>query len=309
MVSQRRTAEDEDDLSLFFGSLPTSPHTQPEETDELGRVIPQADPAAGRRDRFAARVARRQNRHAVIPTSHVDADDGYLTDSSLPPSDTADYTLATQKLHAKTRNILSDVKAKDFLDPKLGLKKWFTEWREKYNESYVGAWGGLGMVGTWEFWVRFEMLGSEQGAWDPVREERSLDTFAWYLALHDYSRVQRQGDDEDETMEEEELGPEGDLVSAMITTAVIPRVCKILEGGGFDPYSGKHARRLVDLAEEIEVSVGKENAKFEVCFRTRVLGHSWLTCFSFRSYFSSQSTLFSKLPSPPFSLPSHHILF
>ena len=31
-----------------------------------------------------------------------------------------------------------------------------------------------------------------------------------------------------------ELGPDGDLVSAMISTAVIPRICKMIEGGAFD---------------------------------------------------------------------------
>lgn len=67
--------------------------------------------------------------------------------------------------------------------------------------------------------------------------------------------------DEDE---EPELGPDGDLVSAMITTALIPRLSRIIEGGGFDPYSATDIRHLVDLGEEIEVSVDRQNQKFEV---------------------------------------------
>jgi GC-rich sequence DNA-binding factor len=65
-------------------------------------------------------------------------------------------------------------------------------------------------------------------------------------------------------MELPELGPDGDLVSATITTAVLPRLSKLIEGGALDPFSGKDIRRLVDLAEEIEVSVEKGNHKLQV---------------------------------------------
>lgn len=61
------------------------------------------------------------------------------------------------------------------------------------------------------------------------------------------------------------LGPDGDLVSAMISTAIIPRIAKILEKGALDPYSAKNIRRLIDLCEEIEISVPRDNLKFEVC--------------------------------------------
>lgn len=63
-----------------------------------------------------------------------------------------------------------------------------------------------------------------------------------------------------------ELGPDGDLVSAMIATAVIPRICKMLEGGAYDPYSSKHTRALIDLAEQIELSVERDHLKFQVRF-------------------------------------------
>lgn len=61
-----------------------------------------------------------------------------------------------------------------------------------------------------------------------------------------------------------ELGPDGDLVSVMITTAVLPRLSKLIEGGALDPFSGMGIRRLVDLAEEVEVSVERSNHKFQV---------------------------------------------
>lgn len=61
-------------------------------------------------------------------------------------------------------------------------------------------------------------------------------------------------------------------MSAMISTAVIPRLCRLLEQGALDPYSATDMRKLIDLAEQIELSVEKNNLKFEV--RLFSLSHS-----------------------------------
>ncbi len=82
-----------------------------------------------------------------------------------------------------------------------------------------------------------------------------MDSFAWYKGLYEYSRP-----------DGEELGSDGDLVSSMITTAIIPRICKILEGGALDVYSEKHVKRMVDFTEEVEASVEPNNVKIQVCF-------------------------------------------
>jgi GC-rich sequence DNA-binding factor len=87
-----------------------------------------------------------------------------------------------------------------------------------------------------------------------------LDSFRWYANLYEYSRPTSPHEDTDMP----ELGPDGDLVSATITTVVLPRLAKLLEGGALDPFSGKDIRRLVDLAEEVEMSVEKGNHKFQV---------------------------------------------
>lgn len=171
MITQRRRNDDEDDLSLFLGSLPVAPQ-QEEQTDELGRVIPQANPEAARRDRQTARKSRRTRRRAQN-SSQQQTEEGFSTDSSLPPSDASDYDIALQKLRTKGKDILSDVKAKDFKDPKLGLGKWFGEWREKFGDVYTGAWGGLGMISAWEFWTRLEMLG-----WSPLAVSSSFPRIA-----------------------------------------------------------------------------------------------------------------------------------
>lgn len=51
----------------------------------------------------------------------------------------------------------------------------------------------------------------------------------------------------------------------MISTAIIPRLCKVIEGGALDVYSEQHVKRMVDLAEEVEATMEEGNIKFQVC--------------------------------------------
>ncbi|KAF7298985.1 GC-rich sequence DNA-binding factor-like protein [Mycena indigotica] len=236
MIKQRRQADDEDDLCTFLGI--TQPPAE-EETDDLGRVIPKPTPASRR----AARLARHRRHHPN------EDEEGYSTDASLAADDKQSYSNAITSLTERTGKILSDVRAEEFHDP--GKGRW-SDWREQYAESYVGAWGGLGVVSVWEFWVRLEMIG-----WDIIKDPRSLDSFEWYNRLYAYSRPNG-----------EDLGPDGDLVASMISTAVIPRICKLLEGGSLDVYSDAEIRRVVDLVEELEASVEPGNAKFLVLLQT-----------------------------------------
>lgn len=166
MIRERRTADDGDDLSLFLGSLPYAPD-QPEEVDELGRVIPQANFPAARRGRLNARSVRRILRRAS-GRAREQEEEGYSTDASLPPSDAADYDTAMGRLASDAKEVMADVKAEEFRDPSRGLGKWFGEWRDNFEDNYTGAWGGLGMVGAWEFWARLEILG-----WNPLEVSRS----------------------------------------------------------------------------------------------------------------------------------------
>lgn len=50
----------------------------------------------------------------------------------------------------------------------------------------------------------------------------------------------------------------------MVSTTIIPRLCKLIEGGALDVYSTRHIRRVIDLAEEVEASVEDGNAKLQV---------------------------------------------
>jgi GC-rich sequence DNA-binding factor len=57
-------------------------------------------------------------------------------------------------------------------------------------------------------------------------------------------------------------------VSAMISTTLIPRACKIIEGGALDAYSDKHIKRVIDFVEEVEASIEPDNAKFQMLLKS-----------------------------------------
>lgn len=150
MVKKRRTQDDEDDLSSFLGKL--SLPAEAEETDDLGRAVPFPHSAEQKALlRRAARIARRQQRQ-----NNEEAEEGYSTDSELSSSDEQAYSAAVEFLATKTKEVLSDVRAPEFRDP--GKGRW-SAWREQYTDSYVNAYGGLGVVSVWEFWARLECVG------------------------------------------------------------------------------------------------------------------------------------------------------
>ncbi|KAK0201965.1 nineteen complex-related protein 2-domain-containing protein [Desarmillaria ectypa] len=247
MIKKRRTQDDEDDVSNFLGNLPLP--AKAEETDDIGRVVPNPNSAAQKALRRAARVARRQRRQ-----NNEEAEEGYSTDSELSPSDEQVYSSAVEFLATKTKDVLSDVRAPEFRDP--GKGRW-SAWREQYTDSYVNAYGGLGVVSVWEFWARLECVG-----WNCIEEPRSLDAFTWYKGLYEYSRPNNTEGSESE------LGSDGDLVASMITTAILPRMCKLLEGGALDVYSAGDIRRMVDITEEVEASIEPGNTKVHMLFKT-----------------------------------------
>ncbi|KAH0832088.1 GCFC-domain-containing protein [Lanmaoa asiatica] len=258
MIARRRSADDKDDLSVVYGPIP-KPSVGPD-IDELQCVLPTSNSLVLRRERRTARVARRTLRHAAkTPSDADDPEEGYSTDSSLTRSDALDYQQALERITADGGDILSDVRSVEFRDPNRGLAKWFGRWRERYADSYIGAWGGLGLVGAWEFWVRLEVLG-----WNPFESQGSLDQFSWYSSLYQYSRPPGGN----EMSDEQELGPDGDLVSAMISTAITPHVCKILEAGALDPLSTRDVRRMIDLAEQVEASIGMDSNKFQMILKS-----------------------------------------
>ncbi len=275
MAGRRRNDDDEDDACLFLQLVPKPvPDRREDEMDELGRIQPGVDQASQASIRRARR-AERERRHLMHRATQPQAEDGFSTDASLPPDDAEDFQTAIAKLNARKKDLMADVQGKEFKDPKVGIAARFAEWRIRYGEIYTGAWGGLGLVGAWEFWARYELFG-----WNPTKSNKTLDVFSWYQVLYDYSRPKDDktqkmdiSDDDDDDDDEPPLGPDGDLVASMISTTVIPRVCSIIAGGGFDPYSAKDLGRIIDLADQIEISVARGEVKFMVSTPFRGAGH------------------------------------
>jgi GC-rich sequence DNA-binding factor len=168
MTNRRRRDDDEDDVSLFLHLPPPKP-VETEKQDEFGRTLPKGPHAPTRDARRTSRLARfAASSH--IPSSApiklaltADDESGYVTDGDLMPADLEDFNLAKDKLGHRVASLLNDVRSAEFRDPSLGLAVRFAEWRERWFESYGGAWGGLGMIGAWEFWARLEMA-----EWNPV---------------------------------------------------------------------------------------------------------------------------------------------
>ena len=160
IVSARRVADDADGLALCIG-VAREPET--EETDDLGRSrANDAGPSSGvRRARRSERDTRRARRKA---RSEKQDEEGFSTDGTLVEGDERDFKAAQRQLDHRVYDLLDDVKAEDFRDPSKGLAVKFGDWRRRYEEEYVNAFGGLAMVQAWEFWARAEMVG-----WEPFR--------------------------------------------------------------------------------------------------------------------------------------------
>ena len=99
------------------------------------------------------------------------------------------------------------------------------------------------------------VLGHEILTQRDYQTSQNLDEFSWYTSLHEYSGS--PGD------EDEDRGLDDDLVSAMISTAIVPLICRRVEAGAFDPFSAVITRNMINLAEQVEASIGKDNHKFQ----------------------------------------------
>jgi GC-rich sequence DNA-binding factor len=104
------------------------------------------------------------------------------------------------------------------------------------------------------------IFGHETLAQHNYQTSQSLDEFSWCVSLHEYSRSRGDEDDAGGL----DIGPADDLVSAMISTAIVPLICKLVEAGALDPYSTVDTRHMINVAEQVEAFIGQDNHKFQV---------------------------------------------
>jgi GC-rich sequence DNA-binding factor len=168
IVSKRRFADDADDVALFTGAsvrsiyIPRLTDAEPENSTEDRLIDGTSAPGSDFAEARAARRAERGRRVPRLAGSDVTDDIGSWTDDELPSDTSADLADAVQSLRTNLASLFEDVKADDFRDPNLGIRKRFEEWRSRYTDDYMNAFGGLALVGVWEFWARVEMA-----MWNP----------------------------------------------------------------------------------------------------------------------------------------------
>ncbi|GAA5889079.1 hypothetical protein JCM8208_007763 [Rhodotorula glutinis] len=274
IVSQRRYADDADDVALFTGAaIPSLFRPPPPPSDAPVDDVLAPDAAESPEDlapRSNARNVRRQARTARGGTSssaYPDALDsaGYASDSSLSPSHQSDLSVALSAQREALSGLFADVKAADFRDPNLGIRRRFEEWRERFGDEYEMTFAGLSLVQVWEFWARVEMA-----AWNPFeidelpRTVSDLSAYQWHQNLSSYGHPERSGDEHQDDQDDDEDKPDesAEVVNALVTSVVIPRLEKLARAA-YDPYSSRQTVAALRVVDEVSYCVETSSPKFE----------------------------------------------
>lgn len=270
MITKRGFEDDSDAVAAFTGApIPvdlTKLGQEPngiavdldgdEEVDEMGRSRREhtdslAPDSYSRRTRRSEREKRRLRIHGVPADGQLDVL-GYETDDSLLPSDSADLSSASGALSSDLSALFADVQSPEFRDPSLGVRPRFEGWKAAYGEEYANAFGGLAMVGVWEFWARAELAD-----WNPFAVEelkapkKSLDEYDWHVAMVDFQHKREQEGEVDDTLQ------------GIVATVVIPRLRK-LAVEAYDPFSSRATTRALSVVEEITYCLDPSHPRFEV---------------------------------------------
>ncbi|BGP49978.1 hypothetical protein JCM10450v2_005883 [Rhodotorula kratochvilovae] len=272
IISRRRYADDADDVALFTGAalpsafrpLPPADAPPAEDTVLADTDIEAPEDLAPRSHARNARRAARSTRHAsraARPSAYPDAVDspGYVSDDALPADDLADLSAALSAQQEALAGLFADVKAADFRDPNLGIRRRFEEWREKFAEEYEMTFAGLSLVQVWEFWARVEMA-----AWNPFeidelpRTASDLSAYQWHQNLTSYGHREGANDDDDEDKPDESA----EVVNALVTSVVIPRLEKLARAA-YDPFSSRQTAAALRVVDEVSYCVEPSSPRFE----------------------------------------------
>ena len=276
MITKRRFEDDSDDVAAFTG-LPIPLTFETSADQQNGMDVDKGDDEAevdemGRSRRennlepnSYARRTRREERKKRCPSTSDSMEEGYETADGLLASDSQDLLAAKEAMSTDLTGLFADVQAEEFREPSLGIRPKFEDWKHRYGEEYGNAFGGLAMVGVWEFWARCELA-----TWNPfgITELQapppSLDAYKWHQALSafQHARAESAG----AKGEDQATVDEDDVVNGMVTTVVIPRLRK-LAVEAFDPFSSKAASRALAVVEELTYCFDMNHPRFEVSLR------------------------------------------
>ncbi|GAA5977143.1 hypothetical protein JCM10908_004871 [Rhodotorula pacifica] len=269
IVSRRRFADDADDVALFTGApispvfrLPSATDTDMDDERGAGEIAEEEE-LPPRSVVRTTRRAERERRFRERPKPLAGDQLGYDSDSDLSAGDRTDLQSALHTAETDLSSLFSDVKAPEFRDPNLVIRKRFEEWREKYGEEYGMTFAGLSLAQVWEFWARVEMA-----RWNPFeldelpRTPAELGAYQWHQALSTYGhrpdRDQHDGNDDDDEPEDEST----EVVNAIVASVAIPRL-STLARQTYDPYSARQTVAALRIVDEISYCVETNSPKFE----------------------------------------------
>ncbi|TKA52589.1 hypothetical protein B0A53_04599 [Rhodotorula sp. CCFEE 5036] len=276
LVTRRRFADDADDVALFTGASisPVFRLLQAAGDGDGRPAIPSEEDLPPPRSivRTTRRAEReRRFRERARPSGNDDGL-GYDTDSELSAGDRSDLVEALTTAESDLASLFSDVKAPEFRDPNLVIRRRFEEWRQKYGEEYRMTFAGLSLAQVWEFWARVEMA-----RWNPFeldelpRTPTELGAYQWHQALSTYGqRPDRAAGatdlDENDEEEEEDEDESTEVVNAIVASVAIPRL-SLLARQTYDPYSARQTAAALRIVDEISYSVETNSPKFEGLIR------------------------------------------
>ncbi|KAG0145088.1 hypothetical protein CROQUDRAFT_64317 [Cronartium quercuum f. sp. fusiforme G11] len=221
---------------------------QEEDVDELGRSRRELDTSSQAPSRRARREERLQRRHRrkarVVDPPNNAVDEGYSTDDSLSPADSADLLAASKSLSSSAKTIMADTTNPEFLSPinPNSLSDRFLSWRSRYPEEYGNAFGNLALVQAWEFWARLELVSGLNlwgfKDWIKIDDKRGIENWDWMRGLETFVHKASKGAEEDSA------------VAAMITTVVIPILIPIISQT-YDPFSVTATTKSLELVEQV----------------------------------------------------------
>ncbi|OCT79045.1 intron Large complex component GCFC2 [Xenopus laevis] len=178
------------------------------------------------------RNRRRQRRKECGDTDHCE---GMSSDDELLTDDESTFQKKRENIRVQCKNIFEDVH-EDFHQIKNILSR-FTEWRERFAESYYDAYISLCLHKLLNPIIRVHLLD-----WNPLEDNKDLETMTWCQDLEEFCY---RGDEVD--MNEEEK-PDHKVLSAVIEKTVIPKVSGFVELL-WDPLSAVQTENLVHFCK------------------------------------------------------------
>jgi len=95
---------------------------------------------------------------------------------------------------------------------------------------------------------------------------RGLDGFKWHrdLTLYTERHLSTSGITPSSDEDLQSVGGDDEAVATMISNVVVPKLCSIAEKGGYDPWSARDTKAILNLVEEVSYVLEVDGWRFQV---------------------------------------------